>query len=136
MTSVLRPGTIFALILLLTATTALDTTLQIFEKSAGLYYDHVGEAQLYKTQWKLLTYADLQEAYRNLETVVKYAELPKDFCKKHEHSFWIDFADCVRIARYTDRKIKEVEGLKVLVRQLTRVEDKDQIRFKEEFLIL
>jgi len=130
MTSVLRPGTIFALILLLTETTALDTTLQNFEKSPDLYYDHVGEAQLYNTEWKLLTYVDLHEADRNLETVVKYAELSKDFCKKHEHSFWINFTDCVRIARYTDRKIKEVEELKILVRQLTRVEDKDQIRFK------
>jgi len=36
----------------------------------------------------------------------------------------------VRIARYSDRKIKEVEELKMLVRRLTRVEDKDQTRFK------
>ena len=130
MTFVLRPGTIFALIVLLTATAALDATLQKFENSPGLYYDYVGEAQLYNTEWKLLTYVDLQEADRNLETVVRYAELSKDFCKRHEHSFWINFTDCVRIARYTDRKIKEVEELKMLVRQLTRVEDKDQTRFK------
>ena len=75
-------------------------------------------------------YVDLQEADRNLETVVKYAELSKDFCKKHEHSFWINLTDCMWIARYTNRKIKEVKELKILVRQLTRVEDKDQIRFK------
>ena len=130
MTSVIRPGTVFALIFLLTATAALDATLQKFEKSPGLYYDYVGEVQLYNTEWKPLTYVDLQEADRNLETVVKYAELSKDFRKKHEHSFWINFTDCVRIARYTDRKVKEVEELKMLIRQLTRVEDKDQTRFK------
>jgi len=60
----------------------------------------------------------LQEADRNLETVVKYAQLSKDFCKHHEHSFWINFTDCV-IARYTDRQIKEAEELKALVRQMT-----------------
>jgi hypothetical protein len=130
MTSVIRPGTVFALIFLLTATAALDATLQKFEKSPGLYYDCVGEAQLYNTEWKLLTYVDLQEAHRNLETAVKYAQLSKDFCKKHEHSFWINFTDCVRIARYTDRKVKVVGELKMLVRQLTRVEDKDQNGFK------
>jgi len=43
MTTVLRPWTIFALIVLLTATAALDTTLQKFNSSPGLYYDHVGE---------------------------------------------------------------------------------------------
>jgi len=114
----------------LTATAALDATLQKFEKSPSLYCDHVGEAQLYNTEWELLTYVNLQEADRSLETVVKYAELSKDFCKKHEHSFWVNFTDRVRTVRYTDRKMKEVEELKMLVRQLTRVEDKDQIRFK------
>jgi hypothetical protein len=39
----------------------------------------------------------------------------------------------VRIARYPDRQVKEVEELKILVRQLTRVEDKDQTRFKRVF---
>jgi hypothetical protein len=65
MTSVCRPETIVALIILLTATAALDATLQNYEKSPGLYYDHIGEAQLYSTEWKLLTYVDLQEADRN-----------------------------------------------------------------------
>jgi len=67
MTSVLRPWTDFTLIGLLTATATLDATLQKFEKSPGLYYDHVGETQLYNTEWKLLTYVDLQEADRNLD---------------------------------------------------------------------
>jgi hypothetical protein len=101
MTSLHRPGKIFTIIALLTATAALYATLQKFEKSPGLYYDHIGEAQLYNTEWKLLTYVDLQEVDRNLETIVKYAELSKEFCKKHEQTFW------VRIASYTDRKIQE-----------------------------
>lgn len=126
----LRLWTVFALVALLTLTTALDVTIQRFKESPGLYYDHVGEAQLYSSEWKLLTYIDLQEADRNLETVVKYAQLSQDFCKHHEHSFWINFTDCVKIAHYTDRQIKEVEELKSLVRQLTRVEDKEQMRFK------
>jgi hypothetical protein len=130
MTFMLRHWTAFALVALLTLTTALDVTIQKFKESPGLYYDHVGEAQLYSTEWKLLSYIDLQEADRNLETVVKYAQLSKDVCKKHEHSFWINFSDCVRIARYADRQIKEVEELKMLVRQLTRIEEEDQMRFK------
>lgn len=65
-----------------------------------------------------------------METIVRYARLSKDFCKKHEQSFWINLTDCVRIARYTNRQVKEVEELRVHVRQLTRVEDKDQTRFK------
>jgi hypothetical protein len=111
-------------------TTALNATLQKFKETPGLYYDHVGEAQLYNTEWKLLTYVDLQEADRNLETVVKYAQMSKDFCKNHERTFWVNFTDCVKIARYTDRQVREVEELRALVKQLTRVEDKEQTGFK------
>ena len=89
------PETIFVILSLLTTTAALDATLQKYEKSPGLYYSHIGEAQLYNTEWKLLTCVDLQQADRNLETVVKYAELSKEFCIKHEHSFWVNLTDCV-----------------------------------------
>jgi hypothetical protein len=68
MITVNRPETIFVtLTLLMITTAALDVTLQKYETSPGLYYDHVGEAQLYNTEWKLLTYLDLQEADRNLD---------------------------------------------------------------------
>jgi hypothetical protein len=50
-----------------------------------------------------------------METVIKYAQLSKEFCKKHKHSFWVNFTDCVQIARYTDRKVKEVQELRELM---------------------
>jgi hypothetical protein len=53
-------------------------------KSPGLYYDHIG-AQLYNTEWKLLTYIDLREADQNLETVKKYAHLSMEFCNMNTH---------------------------------------------------
>ena len=58
------------------------------KESPGLYYDHIGEAQLHNTEWKLLTYIDLQEADQNLETVKKYAQLSMEFCNRHEHTYW------------------------------------------------
>jgi hypothetical protein len=73
-----------------------------------------------------LIYKRLIEIWR----LVKYDQLSKDFCKNHEQSFWINFTDCVKIARYTGRQVKEVEELKMLVRQLTRVENNDSMRFK------
>jgi hypothetical protein len=80
----LRLWTTFALVAITVPTTALGVTLQKFKESPGLYYCyHV--AQLYKPEWKLLTNTDLQEADRNLETVVRYAQLSKNDCKNHEH---------------------------------------------------
>ena len=67
----------------------------------------------------------MQEADKNLETVKKYAQLSMEFCNKHEHTYWIKLTDCTKITRYIDRQIKEVDDLKLLVRQLIRVEDEE-----------
>ena len=67
----------------------------------------------------------MQEADKNLETVKKYAQLSMEFCNKHEHTYWIKLIDCRKITRYIDRQIKEVDDLKLLVRQLIRVEDEE-----------
>jgi hypothetical protein len=53
----------------LVQTSALDASLQHFKESPGLYYDHLGEAQLYHTEWKVVTYINLQHADRNLKIV-------------------------------------------------------------------
>jgi hypothetical protein len=50
MTPVLRLWAVFTLLTLLTLTSALDATLQRFKESPGLYYDHIGEAQLCNTE--------------------------------------------------------------------------------------
>jgi len=44
--------------------------------------------------------------------------------------YWINLTDCTKITHYRNRQIKEVEDLKLLVRQLIRVEDYDHSCFK------
>ena len=69
-------------------TLALDVTVQQFKESPGLYYDYMGQVKLYSTDWKLITYMDLEIADRNFETVKTYAQMSAEFCKRHEHLFW------------------------------------------------
>jgi len=130
MTPALRPWTLISFLTLLTSTTALDATLQRFKESPGLYYDYVGEARLYSTEWRLLTYIDLQEADQNLETTKKYAQLSMEFCSKHAHTYWINLIDCTKINCYTIRQIQEIEELKLLIRQLARNGEGENMRFK------
>ena len=73
MTPSLRLWTVITLFTLLTPASTLDVTLQRFKESPGLYYDRIGEAQLHNTEWRILTYINLQEADQNLETLKKYA---------------------------------------------------------------
>jgi hypothetical protein len=39
---------------------ALDVTVQQFKESPGLYYDFIGEVQLYNTERKIVTYVNLE----------------------------------------------------------------------------
>jgi len=65
---------------------ALDVTVQQFKESPGLYCDHGGEARLYDTEWKVVTYINL-EIVDNFETVRNYMQISAEFCKRHEHRF-------------------------------------------------
>jgi hypothetical protein len=130
MTPAIRRWILIPLLTLLTSTAALDATLQRFKESPGLYYDYIGEAQIYSTEWKLLTYIDIREADLNLESTKKNAQLSIEFCDKHEHTYWINLTDCTKINRYINRQINEIEELRSLVRQLTRGEEEERIRFK------
>jgi hypothetical protein len=66
---------------------ALDVTVQQFKESPGLYYDHIGEARLYSTEWKVITYINLETGDENFRTVRNYAQMSADFCKRHEITF-------------------------------------------------
>ena len=55
---------------------ALDVTVQQFKESPGLHYDHVREARLYSTEWKVVTYINLEVVDDNFET----EKLSADVC--------------------------------------------------------
>jgi hypothetical protein len=86
MTPTVRLWTVSVLLTLLTPATTLGATLQRFKQLPGLYYDHIGEAQLHNMEWRILTYINLQEADQNIESIKKYAQLSMDFFKNHEHN--------------------------------------------------
>jgi len=110
---------------------ALDVTVQKFKESPGLYYDHVGEARLYSMEWKIVTYINLEVVDDNFETVKNYAQMSAEFCKKHEHKFWANYTGCLNNIRQTDRPIREVNELKLKLRQLTRNKD-DLVHSREK----
>jgi hypothetical protein len=85
MTPALRLRIISIFLTLLTQASAIDATLQRFKESPGLYYDHV-EAQLYNTEWNIVTYINLEEADYSLETGKKYSQLSIEFCETHKHT--------------------------------------------------
>jgi hypothetical protein len=75
---------------------ALDVTVQQFKESPGLYYDHGGEARLYSTEWKVVTYINLEIVDDNFETAKNYVHMSAEFCKRHEHKFWANYTECLK----------------------------------------
>ena len=67
----------------------------------------------------------------NFETVKNYAQMSAEFCKRHEHQFWANYTGCLNNIHQTDRPIKGVNGLKLLLKQLTRNED-DSVYTREK----
>ena len=121
----------YTFLLVCAGTIALDVTIQTFKESPGLYYDHLGEAQLYNTEWKLVTYINLRDAEENFRVVKDYAQMSINFCKKYVNTFWSNYTDCIKDIPHTYRQIQEIDNLRVLVGQLTKNEDDPvQSRYK------
>jgi hypothetical protein len=87
MTATHRLLTIFITLTTLTQAYALNATLERCNESPGIYYERLGDAQLYNTEWKVTAYVDLDDAERNLDTVRKYVQMVTDFSKSHKHTF-------------------------------------------------
>jgi hypothetical protein len=100
----------------------LDVTVQ-YKESPGLYYDFIGKVQLYNTEWRIVTYINLETADDNFKTVKNYAQMSADFCKRYEHKLWVNYTGCLNSICRTDRPIREVSNLQLILRQLTRNED-------------
>jgi hypothetical protein len=40
---------------------AVDFTVKNYEDTPGLYYDHIGQVQLYGSEWKLVIYVNISK---------------------------------------------------------------------------
>jgi len=78
------------------------------------------DARLYNTEWKVVTYINLETVDDNFRTVRNYAQMSADFCKKHEHKFWVNYNECLNNIRQTDRPIKEVDDLKLILKTVNK----------------
>jgi hypothetical protein len=59
---------------------SLDIRNEPVETSPGLYYQHEAQARLYNSEWKIVSYHELQQASDNVDVVSKHIEATIDFC--------------------------------------------------------
>jgi hypothetical protein len=86
---------------------SLDFRIEPIPESPGLYYEHVGEARLSSSEWKILSYINLTQVDTNFDVVKRYAKFTVDFCQTHERSDWVNLTECkasiTHVARKTDK---------------------------------
>ena len=66
----------------ITATSAVDFTVMILDKMAGLYYDHVGQVQLYGSEWKLVKCVNISKLEATYNTVLDFIIQTNGMCKE------------------------------------------------------
>ncbi|PNF34241.1 hypothetical protein B7P43_G17488 [Cryptotermes secundus] len=100
----------------------LDVRNEPIESSPGLYYQHEGEARLSTSDWKVMTYLDLQQASANVDTIERYVEATINFCKKHDSSLWLNLTECRTTILDATRRLQNLKEMRGLVTQLTKTE--------------
>jgi hypothetical protein len=103
---------------------SLDVRKRPLPSSPGLYYQHVSEARLFNSEWKIVTYLSLQQASDNVDVIGKYLGATVEFCEKHDKSLWLNLSECRTIIFYATRQFEKLKGMRNLATQLTRTESK------------
>ncbi|XP_046403237.1 uncharacterized protein LOC124168899 [Ischnura elegans] len=96
-----------------------DHRIEEYKQSPGLYYDSQGEAEMYSSEWKLVTYVNVTQLEGNLAVVNTYASLTEDFCRKYQNASWIHLTGCRTTFHGLRNDLNRIYKLKDIMEQLT-----------------
>jgi hypothetical protein len=108
----------------------LDVRIEPVHSSPGLYCQFEAEARLHNSQWKVVTYLNLQQASDNVDTVTKYIDLTIHFCRKHDKTLWLNLTECRTTIHDATRKLTKLKEMRNLLVQLTKNERQREPRVK------
>ena len=100
----------------------IDFQIEPVQSSPGLYYQPVGTARLYSSEWKVVTYLSLKVASDNVDEIRKYIDFTAAFCVKHSNLWQPNPTICNSILDTVKREYEKVQEMRSLVLQLTRTE--------------
>jgi hypothetical protein len=85
-----------------------------------LYYQHEGTARLYTSEWKIVTYLNLQGASDNIDATGKYIGFTVPFWMKHSGLWQPHPSGCNNMLNTVKREYAMVKEMRGLILQLTR----------------
>jgi hypothetical protein len=79
----MRVDALLMLVVMSTAAmSAINFTVKMSDNTPGLYYDHVGQVQLYGSEWTLVTYVNISKLEATYNTVLDFVSQTKGVCKE------------------------------------------------------
>jgi hypothetical protein len=86
-----------------------------YDESPGLYYELLGEAMLYNTEWKTVVYVNLRQTDSETEQLGQYISYINKLCLATEVQNW---TDCNHFSSLSNDRFKQVKGTEKLLHEL------------------
>jgi hypothetical protein len=93
----------------------LGYSLEKYDESPGLYYELLGEAVLYNTEWKTIVYVSLKESDSNTEQLGQYINFVNKLCKSTEAQDW---TSCNHFSELSRNRFQQLKGTEKVLEEL------------------
>ena len=90
-------------------------TITQIESHTGLYFDEIGQIFFYPTQWKVVSYVNLNPTQLLWKQVKSHQSQMVNYCAKVANATWYALTDCRAFTPYVRSKVKYVDQLKDIV---------------------
>jgi hypothetical protein len=87
----------------------------LYDESPRLYYELLGEATLYNTEWKTVVCVSLKQTDSETEQLGQYISYINKLCKATEVQNW---TDCNHFSSLSNDRFKQVKGTEKLLHKL------------------
>jgi hypothetical protein len=115
------------------AVTPFEFEHQPIVEPVNVYFDAWGYVQMYSSQWKFVTYINMEQAKDSLNSVKQHSRAVITFCENLKDQPWHQYTDCPTFKQYMNNRIKQIDNLKNIVADYTEndpgMRKKSSVRF-------
>ncbi|XP_049807185.1 uncharacterized protein LOC126249565 [Schistocerca nitens] len=99
-----------------------DFKVTSIPSSSGLYYDHVGQIEIYSTTWRIVTYVNLDVITERFQKAERYGKAAVQRCRDTLKQLNVGLIECRVLDQQVTHHVEKITGLQQLVQQLTKHE--------------
>lgn len=99
-----------------------DFQVTQFPTSSGLYYDNVGQVEVYSTTWRIVTYVNLESMTERFQKAERYGRTAVQRCRDTLQQLNVGLIECRLLDQQVTHHVEKITGLQQLIHQLTKHE--------------